>query len=241
MSSAPDSLYRPTRRLATAERSSAVRAVPVAVADSTSSSAWLRRLFDLSFSLTAIVLTVPLFLLIGIAVGISSRGPILYAHPRVGRNGQSFPCLKFRTMREDADDRLAALLRDRPDLAEEFERTQKLRADPRVTPLGRLLRRSSLDELPQFLNVVLGHMSVVGPRPVTEEELVHYGPHIGEVLAVRPGITGSWQVSGRSDTTYAERVSLDLAYVRTRTFGTDVAIIVRTVRQLLSIQGNGAY
>lgn len=202
---------------------------------------WGRRAFDLVFSLVAILLTVPVFLLVALAVGFSSPGPILYVHRRVGRGGRDFPCLKFRTMRPDADRVLADVLAARPDLATEFARSQKLKDDPRVTGIGRVLRRSSLDELPQFLNVLVGHMSVVGPRPVTRAELHHYGDHSTELLSVRPGITGLWQVSGRNELSYTERVALDLRYVHERRLVTDLAIIGRTVRQLLGVRRTGAY
>jgi exopolysaccharide production protein ExoY len=200
----------------------------------------IKRAFDLVFSLTVLLLLSPVYLLIAVLIKLDSNGPVLYGHPRIGRNGKVFECLKFRTMRKDADSLLADILHDDPAAASEFAATHKLKNDPRVTRLGGFLRRSSLDELPQFLNVVTAHMSVVGPRPIVAEELVRYGDWAGNLLAVRPGVTGYWQVSGRNDTTYDERVALDMHYLRNWSLSEDIRIVFKTVRAVVD-RTNGAY
>jgi len=167
----------------------------------------------------------------------SDGAPLTFGHLRVGRHGQLFRCLKFRTMVRDADHRLAELLARDPQARAEWAETQKLQHDPRITPIGRFLRLSSLDELPQLFNVLRGEMHLVGPRPVTSEELVRYGIYQRHYLSVLPGITGLWQVSGRNNTTYERRVQLDALYVDTRTPLLDLWIAVRTVRVLLTREG----
>ncbi len=166
-------------------------------------------------------------------------GPVLFAHRRVGRGGASFGCLKFRSMVPDAERRLAALLARDPAARAEWEAARKLRDDPRVTWIGRFLRASSLDELPQLINVLKGEMSLVGPRPVQAAELAtFYGAAAAEhYMAVRPGITGLWQVSGRSDTSYARRVALDVAYVSRPSLRADLRILLRTPAAVLLRRG----
>ena len=201
----------------------------------------LKRSGDITFSLALLSLGSPVLLLLALLVKLSSPGPVFYVQRRVGRGYQRFGCIKFRTMRPDADAVLAKVLQDSPDLRAEFERDFKLKRDPRITPIGRFLRRSSLDELPQFLNVLRGEMSVVGPRPIVDKELNRYGPYMDEVVAVRPGLTGLWQVSGRNNLSYKKRVKLDLAYARGRSFSLDLAIILRTFGVLLLPMDRGAY
>ena len=201
----------------------------------------LKRFGDIVFSLAVLGLGMPVFFLIALIVRLSSPGPVFYVQCRVGRGYQRFGCIKFRTMRSDADAVLARVLRDSPSLREEYERDFKLKSDPRITLIGRFLRRSSLDELPQFLNVLRGEMSVVGPRPIVDEELMRYGPYMDEVLAVRPGLTGLWQVSGRNNLSYKKRVKLDLIYARSRSLLLDLAIMLRTFGVLLFPMDRGAY
>lgn len=186
-----------------------------------------------------LLLLAPLFLMVAALVWISDPGPVLYGHVRMGRGGRSFRCLKFRTMVRDGDRVLAAHLTAHADAAREWAETRKLRDDPRVTPLGRMLRRTSLDELPQLFNVLRGDMSLVGPRPIVADEAHHYGAAIRAYLSVRPGLTGLWQVGGRSDTSYAERVRLDLTYVQRRSLTLDLVILLRTVAVVL--RGRGSY
>jgi Undecaprenyl-phosphate galactose phosphotransferase WbaP len=202
---------------------------------------FIKRSGDVVFSLLVLVIGSPLFLLLAVLVKLSSRGSIFYSQRRIGRGYKGFGCLKFRTMRKDADRLLAAVLASDPALKAEFERDHKLRNDPRITPIGKLLRRSSLDELPQFINVLKGQMSVVGPRPIVWEELRRYGTAMDEVLAVRPGLTGLWQVSGRNNLSYGKRVRLDLHYVRHRSVWLDLRIILRTIGVVLLPMDRGAY
>ena len=201
----------------------------------------VKRFGDVVFSLAVISLGAPIFILLAVLVKLSSPGPIFYVQQRVGRDYRHFGCIKFRTMRADADDVLSNLLVNSASMRAEFERDFKLRKDPRITPIGRFLRRSSLDELPQFLNVLRGEMSVVGPRPIVDKELERYGKFMDEIAAVRPGLTGLWQVSGRNNLSYAQRVRLDLAYARGRSFVLDLAIILRTFGVLLLPMDRGAY
>lgn len=206
-----------------------------------SSARVIKRTGDITFSLLVLTLGSPLLLVLAVLVKASSRGPVFYVQPRVGRDYRSFGCIKFRTMRKDADQLLAGILKRSPQLEAEFRNDFKLREDPRITPLGKFLRRSSLDELPQFLNVLRGEMSVVGPRPIVRKELPRYGRQMDEVLAVRPGLTGLWQVSGRNNLSYSERVRLDVTYARHRTFWLDFQIVLRTVAVVLNPRDRGAY
>ncbi|MBF9033137.1 sugar transferase [Rhodobacterales bacterium HKCCE2091] len=192
---------------------------------------------DILIAGTAICLFAPLLLLVALAVRLTSPGPVLYGHERVGLNGRTFLCWKFRTMRADANEVLASYLASDPALAQEWEETRKLRRDPRVTRLGRILREYSVDELPQLLNVLRGEMSIVGPRPVLAVELTRYGGAAEQYLAARPGITGLWQVSGRSDTSYRERVQLDHRYVTNWSLAEDVRIILKTVPAVIGARG----
>lgn len=190
---------------------------------------WPKRGFDIVFSLFAILTFLVPMLLIVVALKTLSRGPVLFAHERVGYGGKRFRCLKFRTMVVDANERLDALLASDQEAAAEFAKTRKLKKDPRIVPyVGSLLRKLSLDELPQFFNVLAGDMSVVGPRPVTEDEIrEHYG--FGHAyMDARPGITGLWQVSGRNEVGYETRVALDEDYVTGWSFRRDLSIILRT-------------
>jgi hypothetical protein len=200
-----------------------------------------KRSGDIVFSLVALSLGAPVFLALGVLVKLTSRGPVFYVQQRVGRDYRSFGCIKFRTMRRDADKVLSALLLSSPDLEEEFRNDFKLKNDPRITRLGKFLRRSSLDELPQFLNVLRGEMSLVGPRPIVRKELPRYGESMDEVLAVRPGLTGLWQVSGRNNLSYDERVELDVRYSRHRSVMMDLTIILKTIAVILDPRDRGAY
>ncbi|MEA5400674.1 sugar transferase [Synechococcus sp. BA-124 BA4] len=201
----------------------------------------LKRSGDIVFSLAVLALGSPLLLLLAVLVKLSSPGPVFYVQRRIGRGYKGFGCIKFRTMRKDADRILKTLLEQSPELKAEFKKDFKLKADPRITPIGGFLRRSSLDELPQFINVLKGQMSVVGPRPIVWDELDRYGRQMDEVLAVRPGLTGLWQVSGRNNLSYDARVRLDVSYVRRRTVLLDLAIILRTVGVILYPRDRGAY
>jgi len=201
----------------------------------------LKRTGDIFFSLSVLFFGAPVFVLLALLVKLGSRGPVFYLQERLGRNNICFGCIKFRTMHPEADSLLENLLERDHLLKDEFERDFKLRNDPRITPIGRFLRTSSLDELPQFLNILRGEMSVVGPRPIVEKELDRYGDFMDEVLSVRPGLTGLWQVSGRNNLSYEQRVGLDLRYARNRSFYLDMIIILRTFGVLLFPRDRGAY
>lgn len=192
-----------------------------------------KRLVDIVIAATALILLSPAWLTIAVLIKASDGGPILYRHRRIGRFGARFDCLKFRTMATDGDARLARHLDACPDAANEWRDTQKLREDPRVTAVGGLLRRSSFDELPQLWNVLRGDMSIVGPRPVTRAELRRYGRDRRYYLLVRPGMTGLWQVSGRSRTTYQQRVGFDREYLEEWSWLGDVWIMLMTVPAIL--------
>ena len=198
----------------------------------------LKRAMDVLGAGLLLLAALPAFLAIALLVR-RDGGPVFYAHPRVGRGGAIFGCLKFRSMVVDSDQHLAALLAKDPAARGEWAATRKLKRDPRVTGIGRLLRATSLDELPQLINVLRGEMSLVGPRPVTEAELEqHYGPGAAaHYAAVRPGITGPWQVSGRNDVTYASRVALDMAYATAPSVWTDIRILLRTPGAVLARRG----
>ena len=196
-----------------------------------------KRLLDLVASLIGGVLLMPLFFYLAVAVKMSSRGPIIYGHERIGRYGRRFKAWKFRTMFQDSNLVLEQYLEDNPDLKEEWERDQKLRYDPRITRIGRFLRKTSLDELPQLWNVIRGEMSLVGPRPIVTKEIEKYGPYYGLYTMVKPGITGLWQVSGRNNTTYDERVQLDAYYVRNWSPWVDAYLLLKTIRIVLFARG----
>lgn len=196
-----------------------------------------KRMLDVATASLAIFILSPVLLILALAVCLDG-GPAVFGHSRIGRGGRSFRCLKFRSMVPNAGAVLEELLMKDPEAARMWAATRKLPRDPRVTRIGRFLRATSLDELPQLFNVLRGEMSLVGPRPVVQEELTdHYGVAAVCYLAVRPGITGLWQVSGRSDTTYAERVSLDCRYVREFSIWNDLRILLRTVPAVLIRRG----
>jgi Undecaprenyl-phosphate galactose phosphotransferase WbaP len=197
-----------------------------------------KRAFDLVFTLVALLFALPVGLLIALAIVLDSPGPVLFRHTRVGRGRRQFGLWKFRSMVTDADVILERWLGD-PEHAREWELTHKLRSDPRVTRVGRFLRKTSLDELPQFWNVLLGDMSVVGPRPITSAEAARYGEAFALYTQVSPGLTGLWQVSGRNDVRYARRVDLDCRYIREWTPWLDLRILLRTV--VVVVRGKGAY
>jgi lipopolysaccharide/colanic/teichoic acid biosynthesis glycosyltransferase len=179
----------------------------------------------------------PLLALVAYLIWQRDGAPVLFAHYRVGVNGKLFRCMKFRTMLRDSESVLADLLANDPQARAEWQRDQKLTHDPRITGIGHFLRRSSLDELPQLINVLRGEMSLVGPRPITVAELTRYGKVRWHYLSVRPGITGLWQVSGRNNTTYEERVALDRRYVEQRSLWLDAGILLRTVRVVMLREG----
>ncbi|MDJ0858782.1 MAG: sugar transferase [Dinoroseobacter sp.] len=199
-----------------------------------------KRVFDVAFSFVAILSTLPFFIVLPAIVMVVSPGPIFFAHTRIGYGGMPFPCLKFRTMVPNADQLLTEYLASNPEAQAEWDQHRKLKNDPRIIPfVGNLMRRLSFDELPQFFNVLRGEMSVVGPRPLTLDEVKDYGEAARRYKAARPGITGLWQVSGRSDISFRDRIDLDCRYVATCNLTSDIQLIARTISVLLN--GRGAY
>lgn len=194
----------------------------------------LKCVFDTVFAGCVLILILPLLALIALAIFLVSPGAPIYSHKRVGHNGRTFGCLKFRTMIPNADEALQNLLENCPEAAREWAAQHKLRNDPRILPrIGHFLRQTSLDELPQFVNVLLGDMSVVGPRPVVQDELEKYGLRKSLYLSVRPGLTGPWQIGNRSNDSYENRVNLDADYVSNRSMAIDLGIILSTARMFL--------
>ncbi len=197
---------------------------------------WLKRLFDLLAALLLLVLGALPFAYLAWRIR-QDGGSAIFAHQRVGQSGRMFPCFKFRTMHVDAEEQLRQLLEQDSAARAEWEREFKLREDPRITPIGQFLRRTSLDELPQLFNVIRGEMSLVGPRPIIQAELARYGDDVDYFLMVRPGMTGLWQVSGRNDVDYDTRVYLDTWYVKNWSLWYDIAILFKTVRVVLARKG----
>jgi len=199
----------------------------------------IKRALDLALVVVPGMLFLPVIAIIALAIKMSSPGPVFYGQTRRGRGGGPFVAWKFRSMYANASEVLEQCLASDPSLREEWRQCQKLRHDPRITPLGRLLRRTSLDELPQLWNIVLGQMSFVGPRPIVSEEISRYGDGFALYAKVAPGLSGMWQVSGRNNLSYDQRVTLDLYYVRNWSVWLDLHILARTIRVVLL--GDGAY
>jgi len=195
------------------------------------------RLIDVAASVFGLLFVAPLFCLLMLLMFIGDSGPVLFAQRRIGRGGREFNCLKFRTMVPDAEQRLEALFAADPQARAEWEQDHKLRDDPRITSLGRFLRRSSLDELPQLFNVLKGEMSLVGPRPIVAAEIERYGRHFADYCSIRPGLTGLWQVSGRNDVSYSRRVALDVLYARRKSLSLYVRILLATLPAVLLSRG----
>ena len=200
---------------------------------------FLKRLMDVGLIVFFSPLLLPVFLILIILTKCTSKGPVFYGHKRVGKNGKEFKCWKFRSMCIDADKKLEEILANDPVMRAEWEKDRKFTNDPRVTKFGKFLRKTSLDELPQLINILIGQMSFVGPRPVTEPELKKYGKYRDFVLSVSPGLSGMWQTSGRSDTEYEERISLDSYYIQNWSIWLDIWILIKTVYVVL--KGRGAY
>jgi undecaprenyl-phosphate galactose phosphotransferase len=199
---------------------------------------FIKMLFDITFSIISMPFLFPVIGIIGIIIRLETPGPAIYAHDRIGKNGRTFRCYKFRTMYRDAEEKLKEILDKNEAVRNEWENTWKLRDDPRITRVGRFLRKTSLDELPQIFNVLKREMSLVGPRPVTQEEIgKHYRESAKLCLGVLPGITGLWQVSGRTDTSYEYRVKLDAWYIMNWSLWLDIAIIFKTIRVVLKTEG----
>lgn len=196
---------------------------------------FFKRLLDIIGSTLGIIIFSPIFLLVSIAIKIEDpKGKIIFGHKRVGLKGEEFKCWKFRSMVHNAEEVLSNLS---PEQKKEYSETFKLKNDPRITKVGNFIRKTSLDELPQLINILVGEMSIVGPRPIVTKELDFYGEYAQYLKTVKPGLTGLWQVSGRSDTTYEERVDLDMEYIIKRNTVLDIYIILMTVIKVIKREG----
>lgn len=201
-------------------------------------SSSLSRAIDVIGAVGLLFFFAPLMALIALSIFVANPGPIMFRQARIGRNGRLFKCLKFRTMATDAEARLAVLLESDSNARAEWARDQKLRNDPRIVGVGKFLRRSSLDELPQLFNVLRGEMSLVGPRPIVPDEARRYGRYLNEYCQVRPGLTGLWQISGRNDISYRRRVAFDVLYVRHASASFDIKILLFTIPCVLLSKGS---
>ncbi|MDE7391049.1 MAG: sugar transferase, partial [Treponemataceae bacterium] len=199
----------------------------------------MKRLVDIFLILLSAPLVIPLTLIVALAIKKNGPGPVFYGHTRVGRNGRPFKCWKFRSMCADADKQLEKILAENPEMRAEWEKDRKLTNDPRITKIGKFLRKTSIDEIPQLFNILTGEMSFIGPRPVTEPELSKYGDKSHLILSVQPGLSGMWQISGRSDTGYEDRIVLDSYYIQNWSIWLDLWIIIKTIHVVL--KGKGAY
>jgi Undecaprenyl-phosphate galactose phosphotransferase WbaP len=199
----------------------------------------IKRFMDLFLVISGGIILMPLLLLIALLVKLSSPGPVLYGHTRLGMNGRHFTAYKFRSMVSNSGEVLEKLLESDPEVRKEWEANYKLKNDPRVTKIGKFLRRTSMDEFPQLINILKGEMSLVGPRPIVDGEVAKYGEDYQRIFSVKPGLTGLWQVSGRSDTDYAERVSFDTYYLQSWSVWLDIWVLLKTVGVV--IKGRGAY
>jgi Undecaprenyl-phosphate galactose phosphotransferase WbaP len=199
----------------------------------------IKRCLDIILVTVGGIIILPFLLVIALLIKISSPGPVLYKHKRLGQNGRELQVYKFRSMIADADKKLKAMLEADPELRAEWEISFKLKDDPRITGIGKFLRRTSFDEFPQLINIIKGEMSLVGPRPVTQGEVGRYGEDFGRIFSVKPGMTGLWQVSGRSDTDYEERIAYDSYYLRSWSVWIDMWVLYKTVGVVF--RGKGAY
>lgn len=197
---------------------------------------FIKRILDIIGSFLGIIVLFPIFILVALFIKIEDpKGRVIFGHIRVGKDGKEFPCFKFRSMYTDAEEMKKNFTEEQK---KEYAETFKLKDDPRITKVGKFIRKTSLDELPQLFNILRGEMSIVGPRPIVRDELEYYGVYDKFYLAVKPGLTGLWQVSGRSDTSYDERVALDMEYVTTRNIYKDIYIIFMTVIKVLKREGS---
>ena len=195
---------------------------------------FIKRTCDIGLSSIGFIILVPVFLLIGIAIKIDSKGTAFFVHKRIGKNGKIINIYKFRTMYEGSEDMFVKFSKKQ---TEEYERNYKLKDDPRVTKIGKILRKTSLDELPQILNILKGELSIVGPRPVVSNELEKYGKDKDKFLSIKPGLTGYWQVNGRSLTSYEDRMKMELYYVENRGIWLDTKIFFKTILSVIKKEG----
>lgn len=201
-------------------------------------TAFFWRMFDIVVATAILLVALPFLLILAVVMYLSDPGPLFFVHRRIGWRGQYFGCIKFRSMKVDGDRILQDHLARSEAARREWEATHKLRDDPRVTAVGRIVRKLSLDEFPQLINVLRGEMSIVGPRPIVEAEIARYGRYFEHYCHVRPGLTGLWQISGRNDTTYGERVQLDVDYVSRKSLALDTWLVIKTVPAVLLARGS---
>lgn len=194
----------------------------------------IKRAIDVIISLIGLILLLPIFLLLAIIIKIDSKGPVFFSHTRYGKNGKKFKMYKFRTMYENAQDMIKDFT---PEQMKEWKENFKLKDDPRITKVGKFLRKTSLDELPQIVNIIKGDLSIIGPRPVIEEELEKYGDNKDKFLSVTPGLTGYWQANGRSSTTYEQRMEMELYYIDHISPKLDVKIFFKTIESVIKKEG----
>ena len=194
----------------------------------------IKRVFDIVFSLIGMVLLSPVFFIIAVIIKLDSKGPVFFVHSRIGEKGKPIGIYKFRTMVNNAEDLIKSFT---PEQKEEFERSYKLEDDPRITKVGDFLRKTSLDELPQILNILKGELSIIGPRPIVENELEKYGDNKDKFLSARPGLTGYWAANGRSDISYEDRMEMELYYVDNMSFKLDVKIFFKTIFAVIKKEG----
>ena len=200
-----------------------------------------KEIFDFLFALIFIIIGFPFFIIIALLIKLSSRGPIFFTQERIGKHNKTFNCIKFRTMHPEAKDILQNLISNNENLRKEFEENHKLKNDPRITFIGKILRKTSLDELPQFINILRMEMSLVGPRPIVKEEISKYGDSFSKVTSIKPGVTGLWQISGRNNLSYKKRVFLDCLYTDKMSFIMDIRIMIRTFGVIIFPKDRGAY
>ena len=201
----------------------------------------LKRSLDLLFSFFLIIILFPLFLIIGILIKLNSIGDIIYSQNRIGKENKTFACYKFRTMHPQAKYLLKKILLQNPNFRNEFENKRKITNDPRITNIGKFLRFTSLDELPQIFNVLKGEMSFIGPRPIVKSEIKKYGKNFKKAFSVKPGISGLWQVSGRNKLSYKKRIKLDIFYAENMNLLLDIKIFIKTIIIIVFPFGKGAY
>lgn len=195
---------------------------------------YIKRMMDFVLALIGLIILSPVFLIIAILIKIGSKGKVLFKHKRIGKNGKEIYIYKFRTMVENAEDLIKSFT---PEQLKEYKENFKLENDPRVTKIGKILRKTSLDELPQLLNIIKGDLSIIGPRPVVEDELEKYGMNKKKFLSVTPGLTGYWAANGRSDTTYEQRMEMELYYVDNMSFKLDFKIFFKTILSVIKREG----
>lgn len=195
---------------------------------------FIKRVFDIVSSIMALIVFSPIILILIIIVRLDSKGPVFFGHKRIGYNGKTISIYKFRSMVENAEEILRNFT---PEQKAEFEKNFKLDDDPRITKIGNFLRKTSLDELPQLINIIKGDMSVIGPRPIVQREVEKYGEYADKLFSVKPGLTGYWQANGRSDTTYEERVQMDMYYIDNRSIWLDIKILFKTVISVIKKEG----